>query len=396
MSFLTQFNKRFESFYQMELSKKEEEALREILTRFITSYLENKDKMILNEWLVMKLKEELPNFDSKELEKFSEELIQSLKDIESSRHNLENANQKGVSTNAWFKQQIKNANLSEKEIEELDEMLDENIQYNALDLAMQSNPNLENTLEPKILEKPQEKPSLSQTFEEMGQKVMSGTIIGASNSAKKYLEKTTLDEIEIKKLLDTTLNGGKKGLQDTLKEILEKTTKQEDVFGIKTATGGALKTAVEKGILKKLPIKSGGVLGAIANIAVNNTKTFIDIAKGTKTISEGIDEIGKSAASAFVGNIGRAKGASLGAIAGSILGPIGSTAGAIIGGTLGGIAGSEMGQKVYEGARKIISKTTDVVVSGVKAVGSAISSGVKAVGSAVSSFCSSVCSFFGF
>lgn len=396
MSFLTQFNKRFESFYQMELSKKEEEALREILTRFITSYLENKDKMILNEWLVMKLKEELPNFDSQELEKFSEELIQSLKDIESSRQNLESANQRGISTNTWFKQQIKNTNLAEKDLQELEKVLDENIQFNTLDLAMQSDPNLENTLEPKILEKPQEKPNLSQTFEEMGQKVMGSAIVGASNSAKKYLEKTALNEIEIKKLFDTTLKGGKKGIQDSLKEILEKTTKPEDVFGIKTATGGALKSAVEKGILKKLPIKSGGVLGAIANIAVNNTKTFIDIAKGEKTISEGVDEIGKTAASAFVGNIGRAKGASLGAIAGSILGPIGSTVGAIVGGTLGGIAGSEVGQTLYNGAKKIISKTTDAVVSGVKAVGSAISSGVRAVGNAVSSFCSSVCSFLGF
>ncbi len=106
MSKIKEIKERFylwiDKKYEQKLNERQAKALYALLERFIKSYEKHKDSLELNEWLFMKMREELSEFSDDEVRKMSEEIIQALKITESKQQELENAMQNGVSVSSWL------------------------------------------------------------------------------------------------------------------------------------------------------------------------------------------------------------------------------------------------------------------------------------------------------
>jgi len=159
--------------------------------------------------------------------------------------------------------------------------------------------------------------------------------------------------------------------------------------GVKAAAAGALKVGAEKGILSILP--PGTPVHVIANIAcvgIENAKILAKVASGELTLSQALDQMGRTSTAMVYGLGWGATGAVIGAGALAWIPIVGPIAGGLIGGMVGYMAGSKFGGTVYEGAKKIGSvakKTVKNAWEGVKSTGRKIASGIKNVGSRIKS-----------
>ena len=152
---------------------------------------------------------------------------------------------------------------------------------------------------------------------------------------------------------------------------------------IKEATAGAMKVAVDKGVIKFIPPGTpAGTLAKMAYVAVEDVKILYRVATGDMTVTEGIDSVGRTTVAMAVGLGWAAKGAVIGASVMGLLPVVGPLAGGLIGGTLGYIAGSGIGQAVYNGAKKL----GKAVASVAKHLGRAVKSRLSRVTNGVKGF----------
>lgn len=91
------------------LSEEEAQALKEIQKKFMESYAANYDKMELADWLVMEMKEALPECSAEETEEMSQEILSSLKTAEEKRKALAESVKTGRSKESWFASEMKKA-----------------------------------------------------------------------------------------------------------------------------------------------------------------------------------------------------------------------------------------------------------------------------------------------
>lgn len=133
---------------------------------------------------------------------------------------------------------------------------------------------------------------------------------------------------------------------------------------VKAAAGGALKVVSEKGVLSVLPPGTpAGTIAKIACVGVENAKTLWKVAKGDLTMSEGMEQMGRTSVSMYAGLGTAAAGAKIGAAVGSAI-PIpfaGTVVGGVVGGMVGYAAGSKFGETVFEGTKKIVRKGGEFV-----------------------------------
>lgn len=146
--------------------------------------------------------------------------------------------------------------------------------------------------------------------------------------------------------------------------------------GIKAATTGAVKVGVEKGIISIIP--KGTPAGTIANVvcvSIENVKILYKAAKGEITMTEALDQMGRTSVSMVYGIGWGATGAAIGAAALSWVPVVGPVVGGLIGGTIGYMAGSKVGQAVYTGVKKVGSaakKVCEKTWEGIKSFGKGI------------------------
>lgn len=168
-------------------------------------------------------------------------------------------------------------------------------------------------------------------------------------------------------------------------------------LGLKTATAGALKVGVEKGLANGLassvgktalePLRNTSVLTGIASVAIDNISVVSDFANGSITGNEAMDRIEENAIVTVSSFIGMDK---VGAAIGGVLG--GGPVGAFVGSVIGGAVGSKVGKGIVK-ATKAVRNVARSVVNGVCSAVSSVASGISSV---VSSVASSIGSFFGF
>ena len=60
---MSKINQSLDKFYSTQLNEKEVEMLSATLARFLNSYVENRDKFSLDQWLENQIQKELPNVD---------------------------------------------------------------------------------------------------------------------------------------------------------------------------------------------------------------------------------------------------------------------------------------------------------------------------------------------
>lgn len=144
---------------------------------------------------------------------------------------------------------------------------------------------------------------------------------------------------------------------------------------VKAAAGGALKVASEKGAVSILPPGTpAGTLAKIACVGVENVKILWKVAKGDLTMSKAMEHMGHTSVSMYAGLSAGAIGTGIGAAALSWIPVVGPLVGGVVGGTVGYMAGSKFGEKIFNGAKKVVKKGVELVSKGVEVVTNVLSS----------------------
>lgn len=137
--------------------------------------------------------------------------------------------------------------------------------------------------------------------------------------------------------------------------------------GVKAAAGGALKVASEKGVLKILPPGTpAGTIAKMACVGIENVKILWKVAKGEITMSEALEQMGRTSVSMYAGLSASAIGAGVGATVLGFIPIVGPIVGGVVGGIVGYMAGSTVGEKVFDGAKKVYHKAKEAVTAGVE------------------------------
>lgn len=93
--------------YNSILVEDDAKQLKQIQQRFIQSYIDNKDKIDLNQWLTIELENNLPEKSEVEVQKISNEIIETIKTNEEKQKSLEKAIENGRSKESWFVTNLK-------------------------------------------------------------------------------------------------------------------------------------------------------------------------------------------------------------------------------------------------------------------------------------------------
>ena len=93
--------------YQQVLSEYDAKELKKLQQRFIESYIDNKDKMELNQWLTIELKNNMPEKSELEIQEISKDIIDTIKINEEKQRSLEKAIENGRSKESWFAANLK-------------------------------------------------------------------------------------------------------------------------------------------------------------------------------------------------------------------------------------------------------------------------------------------------
>lgn len=149
--------------------------------------------------------------------------------------------------------------------------------------------------------------------------------------------------------------------------------------GVKAATAGALKVGVERGVIGIIPKGTPiGVLTNIACVGIENIKILAKVATGEITMSQALDQMGRTSVSMVYGIGWGAAGMGVGALALSWIPVVGPVVGGLVGGMVGYMAGSKFGEAVYTGLK--------AVGKGVASVCKSAWNGIKSAGNKIKNF----------
>lgn len=93
--------------YEEIINENEAKEVKALEEKFIKSYIDNKEKMNVDEWLEYELKVNLPEKSDKEIKEISSEIITTIKVNEEKKESLEQAIENGRSKENWFASSIK-------------------------------------------------------------------------------------------------------------------------------------------------------------------------------------------------------------------------------------------------------------------------------------------------
>lgn len=157
-------------------------------------------------------------------------------------------------------------------------------------------------------------------------------------------------------------------------EVVETALSSGADGGIKAAAAGAVKVGAEKGFVPAV-LKDTSAAASVAIVAVENIKVLGKMMSGELSGKEGVEKMEQTTVATVAGLSSMGKGSAIGATIGAAFGPVGSAIGGFLGGTIAYMAGSKIGETITKGVQKV----RNIVLEGVRAVGSAIT----AVGSAI-------------
>lgn len=335
---------------QMKLSKDEESAISSTVGAFLKSYLEKDAKTSDGEWLLRQLTASLPEKSAEYVEQIRDAITGEISRNEELKVSLEKAHSRGISREHWFASRLRKAtaDLSSEEAGKCLQRV-----YSALEdtnSALFSDRDGEEIIDAEIVSSP----SLFQD----GQEVNEYTF---KNAARNIVQTAGMAGLQgvlsgANHYIDQHFPEGQFDAGQFIESSLEK-----GGTSIKTVVAGALETVAEKGLLSSLPSGTPASVAAnISNIAVENVRTFSDLASGKISMSESIEKIGDTAVETVCGFVestlqqyGPEAGTMIGGYIGSIFSPVGTAVGAFVGNVIGTFAGSKVGQAVTKGVKKV-------------------------------------------
>ena len=117
------------------LTKKQKEELSSLIKRYLRSYSKYKNKISLEEWLVLIFREDFPELDDKEIEKLKDEIISGTNESYKIYKEIKRAGELGINPSEYFATKIEN-DEEFKKIENKKEILlklDEELTDDAID-----------------------------------------------------------------------------------------------------------------------------------------------------------------------------------------------------------------------------------------------------------------------
>ena len=88
------------------ISDDEAKAVFELEKKYLESYVKNRDKMELKEWLVTEMKQDLPERKEMEVEEMAGEIIETIKRNDESIESLRKSSKRGTPNEFWFRDKI--------------------------------------------------------------------------------------------------------------------------------------------------------------------------------------------------------------------------------------------------------------------------------------------------
>lgn len=165
-----------------------------------------------------------------------------------------------------------------------------------------------------------------------------------------------------------------------VEESVEIALKTGTDAGVKVATTNALKVATEKGIIKIIPKETPvGTIANVACVSIENIKILAKVATGELTMTQAMDQMGRTSIS-MVYSIGwGAVGWNIGVAALSWIPIVGPVVGGLVGGLVGSMAGSKFGTAVYSGIKTVAKGAVNACKSAwskIKSFGNRIRHGI--------------------
>lgn len=421
-------------------SEKEAKELKEILQDFLSSYTEKPEDMSDEEWLKGKLKQELPEKSEEEIEDTAKEITQGVKTYDENLASLNKSCSEGIPKEQWLSDTLRdaavgmNVNQFGEYLAGIDQAITEtNDAMRETILTQQGivsqNPNLDGFIAEQHHVNTFNVKAALQNSNFRAMRLERPNHIGGTDKVdvesdplskkqgKQYQENTqnsgrTPDKMSWNRFTtaELTLNIGKqaamagigaaalttgigmaakivKGEKMDGNQMVETALKTGADAGVKSATAGALKVGIEKGLV---PLAKNAPVVSIACIAIENIKVLSRYADGELTGKQTLEYMGRNTVAMLAGLKAAGEGAIVGAAIGSVLGPVGMVIGGAVGGIVGYVAGSAVGRALYDAAKEVGKTAVSVVKSAYGMAKSAVSS----VGNAISRGISAVCNWF--
>lgn len=343
----------------------------DILKDSINSYVEQKERYTVEEWLNAYLTECLPDKSTEEISSATNEIIRTITLHNETIFSMRNAMDSGKSVEAWFQGEIASQQSAGRQAYELveahsaltsvlNQYSEPNEQQEVIDVEVIS----QEEWEDRNWNKYKMKELVTETVRQAGDTALRATANDLYSKITEYGFQTVLTD---KKLFsDAVINGA-----DT---------------GLKAATASAMEIANARGVFPdyESDMESRSL---VASMAIENMKILGKVTTGEIGLIEGIKEIKNTSVSAMavivkakVAAVGSKVGRKIGATVGAVFGPVGIAIGNFAGGVIGKMAGTTVGSKVIETAKKVSTAAKSVVskaASVVKSVGSKIKNGLK-------------------
>lgn len=93
--------------YNSVILESDAKELKQLQQKFIKSFIDNKDKLDIGQWLTTELKDNLPEKSELEIKEISNEIIETIKINEEKQKSLEKAIKNGRSKESWFAANLK-------------------------------------------------------------------------------------------------------------------------------------------------------------------------------------------------------------------------------------------------------------------------------------------------
>lgn len=92
-----------------DLTKEEKEQLSKLVRRYLKSYSKHKDKMSLNDWLMMMFREDFPEFSIEKIKEMAKEVLTKTNETYKVYEEVKKAGELGIAPNEYFANKVENS-----------------------------------------------------------------------------------------------------------------------------------------------------------------------------------------------------------------------------------------------------------------------------------------------
>lgn len=375
-----------------EITRRKKLSADEILQEFLLSYLSRDEKISEKQWLAEKLSEFMPKTSAKEIEKFTEKILDGVKQTNGFIIDAQTSAALSYNPETWFYKKLME-NFSDGNFFDLicekDQMLSDinqwlissGRQFQNLendDFLTNSSSKITEEKEASTIQTPQRNSIV--TKDSLRQNLVKSMLVQYQKTMRTDLGHITagrdFNDVAFNLSRNAALNGvGGIALTTGLslilrgsinsmerREILKFLVTSGTNTGLRSAVAGALKVGAERGMLPIITRATpAAILTGLATLGIENSKIAYNYARGELNGWQAIDNAGRISTSTIYALGFGVKGAAIGAASFAVIPLAGPFIGGLIGGVVGNILGEKLGNFSYERAKSLTLFAKDFI-----------------------------------